>query len=313
MSEHIRLEFNARESAKMKGNQKRWECTLNGQPVGHIVYSPDRQWKKADYIAYVFSCENPDTYGFDSRRTDTAGEYNSLYAAKVGMLEKAKAFLQYLNTEKRRKAPVTFLPAADFEFYPTPSGIAGRLLAGVNFNKVKTVLEPSAGKGDLLDYASQRKRTYRFGRERGYSRGSELECDCIEIDTNLQAILTSRGYRVVHDDFLSFVTRKRYDLILMNPPFSEGDLHLLHAIDLCENGGQIACILNAETLHEFPARADEEADGGRRVHPVHQRCLCQGRTPGEGGRGPGEYLHTVYLHRRHHMGESEKGSEGRER
>ena len=248
MNEHIRLEFNAGESAKMKGNQKRWDCTLNGQPVGHIMYSPNRQWKKADYIAYVFSCENPDTYGFDSRRTDTAGEYNSLYAAKVGMLEKAKAFLQYLNTEKRRKAPVTFLPAADFEFYPTPSGIAGRLLAGVNFNKVKTVLEPSAGKGDLLDYASQRKRTYRFGRERGYSRGSELECDCIEIDNNLQAILTSRGYRVVHDDFLSFVTRKRYDLILMNPPFSEGDLHLLHAIDLCENGGQIACILNAETL-----------------------------------------------------------------
>ena len=53
---------------------------------------------------------------------------------------------------------------------------------------------------------------------------------------------------MVGDDFLSFNTRKRYDLILMNPPFAEGELHLIHALDLCENGGQVACILNAETL-----------------------------------------------------------------
>ena len=34
----------------------------------------------------------------------------------------------------------------------------------------------------------------------------------------------------------------------MNPPFSEGDKHLLKAINIMKNGGQIVCILNAETI-----------------------------------------------------------------
>lgn len=34
----------------------------------------------------------------------------------------------------------------------------------------------------------------------------------------------------------------------MTPPFSEGDKHLLKALKLMENGGQVVCLLNAETL-----------------------------------------------------------------
>ena len=83
---------------------------------------------------------------------------------------------------------------------------------------------------------------------RGYSYHDLDDIDCIEIDPNLQAMLIGKGFRVVHDDFLSYYTRKRYDLILMNPPFADGDAHLLKALELCENGGQIACILNAETI-----------------------------------------------------------------
>ena len=251
MSEHIQLVFNEHESNRTSGTYKRWDCILKGHPVGHIAYNPNRQWKTGDYEAYVYDCEDPRLYNYDSRRSSRQGEYSCLYAAKVGMLEKAKKFLNYLGTEKARKAPVAYLPSADFQFYPTPSALAGKLFEAVNFNKVKTVLEPSAGKGDLVEFATQRKRTYRYGRirtERSYSREEKLDCDCIEIDTNLQAILKSKGFRVVHDDFLSFATRKRYDLILMNPPFSEGDLHLLRAIEMAGNGGQIACILNAETI-----------------------------------------------------------------
>lgn len=245
MSEHIQLVYDSNAS------HRRWKCYLHGQRVGYISYSPERRYKNADYEAYVYDCEDPRTYGYDSRRSSRQGEYNCLYAAKVGMLEKAKQFLHYLGNEKARRAPVAYLPSADFQFYPTPSDLPGKLFEAVNFNMVKTVLEPSAGKGDLLEYATQRKRTYRVGRGRsgrGYSDREKLDCDCIEIDTNLQAILKSKGFRLVHDDFLSFVTRKRYDLILMNPPFSEGDLHLLRAIEMAENGGQIACILNAETI-----------------------------------------------------------------
>jgi hypothetical protein len=54
--------------------------------------------------------------------------------------------------------------------------------------------------------------------------------------------------RLIHDDFLSFNTYKNYDAIIMNPPFSEGDKHLLKAIELQQNGGYIVCLLNAETI-----------------------------------------------------------------
>ena len=54
---------------------------------------------------------------------------------------------------------------------------------------------------------------------------------------------------IVHDDFHTFQSRKRYDLIAMNPPFADGDAHLLKAIELQQrSGGIIRCILNAETI-----------------------------------------------------------------
>lgn len=36
------------------------------------------------------------------------------------------------------------------EFYPTPEDLAARMVGMVDLAKVRTVLEPSAGKGDLL-------------------------------------------------------------------------------------------------------------------------------------------------------------------
>lgn len=55
--------------------------------------------------------------------------------------------------------------------------------------------------------------------------------------------------RIVHDDFITYKTFTPYGLILMNPPFHHGDIHLLRAISMQERtGGLIRCLLNAETL-----------------------------------------------------------------
>ena len=62
-------------------------------------------------------------------------------------------------------------------------------------------------------------------------------------------ILKRINFRIVHDDFLTYHTHKKYDLIIMNPPFDKGDAHLLHAIELLGNGGQLCCLLNSETLN----------------------------------------------------------------
>lgn len=212
-------------------------CFFEGEKIGRLNWKKDRSpWEKS-WEAEIITEE----YRFGKH----FGWYSTITEAKVGLLQYAK---DRAKKEKEKKAPVAYLPSADREFYPTPEKVAGALLAGVKWDNVNSILEPSAGKGDMLGYAKRVKigKNYQGFQTRIADRN--LDIDCIEIDENLRFILKGKGYRVVHDDFLTFQTRKQYDLILMNPPFSNGEYHLLHALELCENGGEIACVLNAETL-----------------------------------------------------------------
>ena len=153
--------------------------------------------------------------------------------------------MNILRTTETRRAKRTF--------YPTPASLAEELTAGYDWKTVQSVLEPSAGKGDLARKAGYRMYQKRMGHapydERSRKEAiTSTDIDCIEIDPTLRAILEGQGFRVVHNDFLTFETQKRYDLILMNPPFDHGAEHLLKALEIQSHGGKIACILNAETL-----------------------------------------------------------------
>jgi len=127
------------------------------------------------------------------------------------------------------------------QFYPTPRGLLEEIFRDTDWDSVGSVLEPSAGNGDICDYITEqveKNSYYRYG----------LDIDCIEINGNRQAALKGKGYRVIFDDFLGFQTHKQYGLIAMNPPFAEGERHLLKALDMQKDSGNIMCILNAETL-----------------------------------------------------------------
>lgn len=179
------------------------------------------------------------------------------------------------------------MPLNDQQFYPTPPALAEKMLDGVDFSVVDTILEPSVGKADLVLAAARKHYT-----EKCSSRVS-LDVDAVEIDPYLREIakynfskgkaneywrpyrdldhlsyrdrteeqnreherlrteaeiIESVDFHLVHDDFLSYQTYKHYDLILMNPPFKDGDRHLLKALQIQEHGGTIVCLLNAETL-----------------------------------------------------------------
>ena len=190
------------------------------------------------------------------------------------------------------------------EFYPTPPSLIKKMLEGMEWQYIRSILEPSAGKGDILREIAKAEKTFRYE--------SRFEVDCIEIDPYLRSILKynfgerltelkeerkrirnkyqyceqnfsagwvyyddnarkyiplppndlkrmkeiddeektffKHGLHIVHDDFLTYEPFKQYDLIVMNPPFSNGDKHLLKALKLQEKGGSIICLLNAETL-----------------------------------------------------------------
>lgn len=135
------------------------------------------------------------------------------------------------------------------EFFPTPRHIIKKMLKPylkthkdrwgdkVNTLPPMTILEPSAGKGDIVDYIQEE-----------FNRHRDHQIYCIEQQPELKSILQEKGYRVIATDFLEYTGGYYFDLIIMNPPFSNGDEHLLHAWKLLKEGN-IVCLLNSETLN----------------------------------------------------------------
>ncbi|MDX2138352.1 MAG: DUF4942 domain-containing protein [Chloroflexota bacterium] len=123
------------------------------------------------------------------------------------------------------------------DFYPTPPSIVIDMVGQyMRKSRYLRILEPSAGKGDILDTL---KDVYRTDNANLYA---------IEMDADLRATLKGKGYRVIDSDFLAFSEPMHFDLIVMNPPFSAGAAHLLKAWDIVAPGGDVVCLLNAETL-----------------------------------------------------------------
>ena len=117
-------------------------------------------------------------------------------------------------------------------FYPTPEWLAKKLIKPLELHGA-FVLEPSAGKGDILDVVAQQ------------TRGDHLYA--IEIVPELRSILEGKGYTVIADDFLTYVPRIHFTHIVMNPPFDDAEDHLLRAWNMLYEG-EIACIFPATSL-----------------------------------------------------------------
>lgn len=163
------------------------------------------------------------------------------------------------------------------EFYPTPKNLLDEITKEIDWKKIQCILEPSAGKGDIAEYCREKYRSCTYK--------ENLDIDCIEIDHELRQTLKGKEIRVIHDDFLTFRTFKHYDLIIMNPPFSNGAAHLLHALDLQRDGFGIICILNAETIRnpysnerkDLVSRLDKI---GATIEYMEGQFLCAERQTG---------------------------------
>lgn len=132
-------------------------------------------------------------------------------------------------------------------FYPTPASVAKKMLARLTGARLReaNILEPSAGKGDLAEAIMEAMKA-----GLGYGNHRSLNPDrirCVEIHPELQATLRGKGFSLVGTDFLNFHPDEKYNLIVMNPPFADGDKHLLHAWEILEHG-DVLCLLNERTL-----------------------------------------------------------------
>lgn len=134
------------------------------------------------------------------------------------------------------------------DFYPTPTPVIERMLAAVPVTG-KTVLEPSAGHGAIVDYLNE--------------SGAKKVLAC-EIDSRLRKILSGKCDIIGHD-FLEVTALdvSHIDIIVMNPPFSKQEQHIMHAWEIAPAGCQIISLCNNTMLENRYSR--QRTDIGKLV------------------------------------------------
>lgn len=116
------------------------------------------------------------------------------------------------------------------DFYPTPVAVIEKMLSDISI-KDKIILEPSAGKGNIVDYLK--------------SHGAYSVVAC-EKNEELRLILKEKCH-VIAGDFLSLTSEdiSQIDMIVMNPPFSADEKHILHAWNIAPEGCKIISLCNS--------------------------------------------------------------------
>lgn len=122
------------------------------------------------------------------------------------------------------------------QFYPSPREVAEAVVKLARIDgTVKTVLEPSAGLGDLVAQLP-----------------GQGQLTCIELSELRCQVLRSRypSSEIVQADFLAWSTKnlgRSFDLIIMNPPFSGGRwrAHLEAACSMLAARGRLVAVLPA--------------------------------------------------------------------
>ncbi|HZK93134.1 MAG TPA: DUF4942 domain-containing protein [Prolixibacteraceae bacterium] len=128
------------------------------------------------------------------------------------------------------------------DFYPTPSAVISQMCYGLELNG-RIILEPSAGKGNIVDYLQL------YG-------ANVLAC---EKDPDLATIVANKC-RLLHTDFLEVTPEEisHVDCIIMNPPFSADEKHILHAWTIAPEGCEIIALCNYQTLENRWNRSREQ-------------------------------------------------------
>lgn len=118
------------------------------------------------------------------------------------------------------------------DLYPTPKAVIEQMLSGVDLFG-KTVLEPSAGLGDIVDFCI----------------GSGATVLAVENEVNLRTILQSKC-KVIGDDTMKITSDQisHIDYIIMNPPFSADERHIIHLYEIAPEGCTIIALCNWETI-----------------------------------------------------------------
>jgi Domain of unknown function (DUF4942) len=136
----------------------------------------------------------------------------------------------------------TFHTMFNKDFYPTPHSVLDQL--GIECAG-KVVLEPSAGKGNIIEWLS--------------SNGAAKVLAC-EINPDLATIARSKADQFIGADFMQVTAEQisHIDMIVMNPPFSADEKHIIHAFKIAPGGCTIHALCNWQTWNNRYNRHRDE-------------------------------------------------------
>lgn len=109
----------------------------------------------------------------------------------------------------------------------TSREVALRLISKATITHNTTILEPSAGSGDLVDVIKEFH--------------PNVDVDCVELNSERRQTLKEKGYNLVGADFFKFETDKKYDYIIACPTYVNNiDVyHIMHMWNFLKDGGSI--------------------------------------------------------------------------
>lgn len=153
--------------------------------------------------------------------------------------EKAHVFPEHVNVEELLDEIIASgeitIQKKELQYFPTPEALAKSMAFELNDVVGDSILEPSAGTGNLV------RAVLREGAE--YVTAVEIHPPfCQELQKLQHAQLPM--LRVIEGDFLSH--QGQYDRIIANPPFSKQQdiIHVNHMLDCLKPGGRLVSILS---------------------------------------------------------------------
>jgi len=152
------------------------------------------------------------------------------------------------------------------DFYPTPPDVAALMLDPLDL-RGKTILEPSAGSGNLVREC--------------LARGA-VEVLWCEKEPQLRSILAGLPVQTfkMGADFLALATAdvSHIDMIVMNPPFSADERHILHAWEIAPAGCEIVSLCNWNTVSDWRGNSLTSRPGPRLRQQIRYLTEAYGST-----------------------------------
>lgn len=188
-------------------------------------------------VDVVLRYDNPYRWALEGSKIHSEREYLATRAALLPLAAGDKSFLEAAAREQAVRRMIGQVPG----FYPTPVSVIDKMFSLVHPGSGDMILEPSAGDGAIL------RQIPRLADDR---RIDNLTVHAIEYNDTLRGYLTEQGFNVIGGDFLVeapklLVQGIRYDLILMNPPFENGQplAHIRAAYDLLHEQGELVAVV----------------------------------------------------------------------